>query len=71
MFTCVLCIYLTQVICHYGGQVDDSYSNRITHVLCEHQKSDVFQLVIYGSFVFEGKLYNYSWLIVYQNHRLK
>jgi len=38
-----------QVICNYGGQVDDSYSNRITHVLCEHQKSDVFQLV--GSIV--------------------
>ena len=35
-----------QVICHYGGQVDDSYSNRITHVLCEHQKSDVFQLAL-------------------------
>ena len=26
--------------------MDDSYSNRITHVLCEHQKSDVFQLVV-------------------------
>lgn len=34
-----------KVIGQYGGQVDDSYSNRITHVLCEHQKSDVFQLV--------------------------
>lgn len=34
-----------QVISQYGGQVDESYSNRITHVLCEHQKSDVFQLV--------------------------
>lgn len=26
--------------------MDDSYSNRITHVLCEHQKSDVFQLAL-------------------------
>jgi len=32
--------------------VDDSYSNRITHVLCEHQKSDVFQLVQYAIVVF-------------------
>jgi len=39
-------MYSAQVICNYGGQVDDSYSNRITHVLCEHQKSDVFQLVV-------------------------
>jgi len=38
------------VICVYGGQVDESYSNRITHVLCEHQKSDVFQLVFVISF---------------------
>jgi PAX-interacting protein 1 len=35
-----------QVISSHGGQVDDSYSNRITHVLCEHQKSDVFQLAL-------------------------
>lgn len=35
-----------QVISQYGGQVDESYSNRITHVLCEHQKSDVFQLAL-------------------------
>ena len=30
----------------HGGQVDESYSNRITHVMCEHQKSDVFQLAL-------------------------
>lgn len=35
-----------QVIAQRGGQVDDSYSNRITHVLCEHQRSDVFQLAL-------------------------
>ena len=36
---------LLQVILAHGGQVDESYSNRVTHVLCEHQRSDVFQLV--------------------------
>ena len=25
--------------------MDPSYSNRVTHVLCSHQKSDVFLLV--------------------------
>ena len=34
-----------QVIEQNGGEVDDSYSNRVTHVLCEHQHSDVFSLV--------------------------
>ncbi|KAL5006232.1 hypothetical protein ScPMuIL_015038 [Solemya velum] len=35
-----------QVILQYGGQVDTSYSNRITHVLCASQHSDVFQLAL-------------------------
>lgn len=34
-----------QVIVQHGGQVDESYSNRVTHVLCENQNSDVFHLV--------------------------
>jgi PAX-interacting protein 1 len=34
-----------KVIKDNGGQVDDSYSNRITHLLCQHQCSDVFRLV--------------------------
>ena len=34
-----------QVIEQHGGQVDPSYSNRVTHVLCANQKSDVFLLV--------------------------
>ena len=34
-----------QVIEQYGGQVDESYSNRVTHVLCDSQKSEIFQLV--------------------------
>ncbi|KAL3842634.1 hypothetical protein ACJMK2_020625, partial [Sinanodonta woodiana] len=33
-----------QVIEQYGGQVDQSYSNRVTHLLCANQHSDVFQL---------------------------
>lgn len=29
-----------------GGEVDSSYSNRVTHVMCESQQSDVFQLAV-------------------------
>ncbi|KAK2181918.1 hypothetical protein NP493_376g01031 [Ridgeia piscesae] len=35
-----------QVVEQHGGHIDESYSNRVTHVLCEHQKSDVFQLAL-------------------------
>ncbi|KAK3581462.1 hypothetical protein CHS0354_031786 [Potamilus streckersoni] len=35
-----------QVIEQYGGQVDQSYSNRVTHLLCANQHSDVFQLAL-------------------------
>ncbi|ELU01586.1 hypothetical protein CAPTEDRAFT_224833 [Capitella teleta] len=35
-----------KVIKENGGQVDDSYSNRVTHLLCEHQCSDVFRLAL-------------------------
>ncbi|XP_046580805.1 PAX-interacting protein 1-like [Haliotis rubra] len=35
-----------QVIEQYGGQVDSSYSSRITHLLCATQFSDVFQLAL-------------------------
>ncbi|XP_074660001.1 PAX-interacting protein 1-like [Tubulanus polymorphus] len=34
------------VIDQYGGQVDASYSNRITHLLCANQKSDIYQLAV-------------------------
>ena len=34
-----------KVIAQHGGQVDDSYSNRVTHLLCETQQSDVFVMV--------------------------
>ncbi|KAK6184096.1 hypothetical protein SNE40_006628 [Patella caerulea] len=34
------------VIDQHGGEVDDSYSSRITHVLCSNQHSDVFQLAM-------------------------
>lgn len=36
----------TTVIEEHGGLVDPSYSNRVTHVLCEHQSSDVFKLAL-------------------------
>ena len=36
----------------HGGQVDPSYSNRVTHVLCSNQKSDVFLLVSSHFFLF-------------------
>lgn len=35
-----------KVIEQHGGQVDLSYSNRVTHVLCANQKTDVFQLAL-------------------------
>lgn len=35
-----------QIIEQFGGQVDNSYSNRITHVLCASQQSDVFHLAL-------------------------
>ena len=39
-------VSLLQVIEQNGGDVDTtSYSNRVTHVMCENQESDVFQLV--------------------------
>ncbi|XP_064634696.1 PAX-interacting protein 1-like [Lineus longissimus] len=34
------------VIEQHGGQVDQAYSNRITHLLCENQRSDIFQLAL-------------------------
>ncbi len=34
-----------RVIEQHGGQVDDSYSNRVTHLMCETQHSDVFVMV--------------------------
>ena len=40
-----LLIVQLQVIELHGGQVDDQYSSRVTHVLCEHQKSSTFQQV--------------------------
>ncbi|CAG5135482.1 unnamed protein product, partial [Candidula unifasciata] len=33
-----------KVIEQYGGQVESSYSSRVTHVLCANQKSDVFKV---------------------------
>ena len=41
----ILLIDIFQVIDQSGGQVDESYSNRITHVLCQHLRTDVVQLV--------------------------
>lgn len=35
-----------KVIEQHGGQVDPSYSNRVTHVICANQKSDVFNLAL-------------------------
>ncbi|WAR02724.1 PAXI1-like protein [Mya arenaria] len=35
-----------KVIEQHGGQVDLSYSNRVTHVLCANQKNDVFHLAL-------------------------
>ncbi|KAH3887645.1 PAX-interacting protein 1-like [Dreissena polymorpha] len=35
-----------KVIEQHGGQVDPSYSNRVTHVLCANQKTDVYQLAL-------------------------
>ncbi|XP_013410668.1 PAX-interacting protein 1 [Lingula anatina] len=35
-----------KAISQHGGQVDTSYSNRVTHLLCEHQESDVFALAL-------------------------
>ena len=34
-----------QVIEQHGGQVDVSYSSRVTHILCANQQSDVFVVV--------------------------
>lgn len=36
---------IIQVIQQYGGMVDDCYSDRITHILCDTQRTEVFQLV--------------------------
>lgn len=33
-----------KVIEQYGGQIESSCSNRVTHVLCANQKSDVFKV---------------------------
>lgn len=35
-----------KVIEQHGGQVDPSYSNRVTHVICAKQSSDVFNLAL-------------------------
>ncbi|XP_033638672.1 PAX-interacting protein 1-like isoform X1 [Asterias rubens] len=35
-----------KVISEHGGIVDDCYSDRITHVLCDTQRSEVFSLAI-------------------------
>ena len=40
-----------KVIEQHGGQVDDSYSNRVTHLLCETQQSDVFVMVCSSEFL--------------------
>lgn len=34
----------TKVIQQHGGMVDDCYSDRITHILCDTQRTEVFQL---------------------------
>lgn len=34
-----------QVIEQHGGQVDNAYSNRVTHLLCATQHTDVFHIV--------------------------
>ncbi|KAL4225104.1 PAX-interacting protein 1 [Mactra antiquata] len=35
-----------KVIEQHGGQVDTAYSNRVTHVICANQRSDVFTLAL-------------------------
>ncbi|KAH9518689.1 PAX-interacting protein 1 [Bulinus truncatus] len=35
-----------KVIEQYGGQVESSYCNRVSHVLCTNQKSDVFKMAL-------------------------
>ncbi|CAL1541165.1 unnamed protein product [Lymnaea stagnalis] len=35
-----------KVIEQYGGQVESSYCNRVTHVLCSNQKSEVFKMAL-------------------------
>ncbi|KAK6973828.1 PAX-interacting protein 1 [Biomphalaria glabrata] len=35
-----------KVIEQYGGQVETSYCNRVSHVLCANQKSDVFKMAL-------------------------
>ncbi|XP_059170628.1 PAX-interacting protein 1-like [Physella acuta] len=35
-----------KVMEQYGGQVESSYCNRVTHVLCSNQKSDVFKMAL-------------------------
>ncbi|XP_070567106.1 PAX-interacting protein 1-like [Ptychodera flava] len=35
-----------KVITKFGGLVDDCYSERITHVICDSQKTDVFKLAM-------------------------
>lgn len=42
---CLVTLHL-QVISQHGGQVDPAYSNRVTHLLCANQDSDVFKLAI-------------------------
>ncbi|PIK57828.1 putative PAX-interacting protein 1 [Apostichopus japonicus] len=34
----------TKVIQQHGGMVDDCYSDRITHILCDTQRTEIFQL---------------------------
>ena len=45
IFINLLLLFSFQVISDHGGIVDECYSDRITHVLCDTQKSEVFKLV--------------------------
>lgn len=33
-----------KLIENYCGEVEETYNNRVTHLICEHQQSDMFQL---------------------------
>ena len=35
----------TRVIEQHGGEVVDNYSNRVTHLMCQSQRSEVYQMV--------------------------
>ncbi|XP_077979185.1 PAX-interacting protein 1-like, partial [Glandiceps talaboti] len=38
-----------RVIIKFGGMIDDCYSERITHIICDSQKTDVFKLAMKDS----------------------